>query len=48
MKLGGPVTKLGKRNETTSKIFDDDIMSENCDVIVVFPICGQFGAHPED
>ena len=36
MKLGGPVTKLDKRNKTTSKIFDDDVMSKNCDVIVVF------------
>ena len=32
MKLG-PVTKL-----------DDDLMSENCDVIAIFPIYGQFGA----
>ena len=29
MKLG-PVTKLDKRNKTTSKKFDDDVMSENC------------------
>ena len=43
MKLG-PVTKLDKRNKTTSKKFDDDVMSENCDVIVIFPIYGQFGA----
>ena len=42
MKLG-PETKLDKRNKTTSKKFDDDVMSENCDVIAVFPICGQFG-----
>ena len=41
MKLG-PVTKLFKRNKTTSKKFDDDIMSENCDVIIIFPIYGQF------
>ena len=43
MKLG-PVTKLYKRNKTTSKNFDDDVMSENCDVIVIFSIYGQFGA----
>ena len=39
----GPVTKLDKRNKTTSKTFDDDVMSENCDVIVIFRIFGQFG-----
>ena len=39
MKLG-PVTKLDKRNKTTSKSFDDDVMSANCDVIVIFPIYG--------
>ena len=31
-----PVTKIDKRNRTTSKKFDVDIMSENCDVIVIF------------
>ena len=40
----GSVTKLDKRNKTTSKKFDDDVMSKNCDVIVIFPIYGQFGA----
>ena len=43
MKLG-PVPKLDKRNKTTSKKFDDNVMSENCDVIAIFPIYGQFGA----
>ena len=43
MKLG-PVTKIDKRNKTTSKKFDDDVMSENCDVIVIFQIFHQFGA----
>ena len=43
MKLG-PVTKPDKRNKTTSRKIDDDIMSENCDVIFIFPIYGQFGA----
>ena len=42
MKLG-PVTKLHKRNETTSKKIDDDVMPENYDIIVTFPIYGQFG-----
>ena len=42
MKLG-PVTKHDKRNKTTSKKFDDDVMLANCDVIVIFPIYGQFG-----
>ena len=41
MKLG-PRTKLDKRKKTTSKKFDDDAMSENCDVIVNFSIYGQF------
>ena len=35
MKLG-PVTKLDKRNKITSKKFDDEVMSANCDVIVIF------------
>ena len=43
MKLG-PVTKLHKRSKTTLKKVDDDVMLENCDVIVIFPIYGQFGA----
>ena len=40
----GPVTKLDKREKATSKKFDDDVMSENCDIIVIFWIFGQFGA----
>ena len=43
MKLG-PVTKLDKKNKTTSKKFDDEVMSANWDVIVIFPIYGQFEA----
>ena len=39
-----PVTKFDKRNKTTSKNSDDDIMSGNCNVIVIFRILGQFGA----
>ena len=40
----GPVIKLDKRNKATSKKFDDDVMPENYDVIVIIPIYGQFGA----
>ena len=40
----GPVTKLDKKNKTPSKKPDDDIMSANCDAIVIFPIYGKFGA----
>ena len=43
MKLG-PVTKLDKRNKTMSKKIDVDVMSENCEVIDIFRIFGQFGA----
>ena len=39
----GPVTKIDKRNKKTSKKVDDDAMSINCGVIVIFPIYGQFG-----
>ena len=37
-------TKHHKRNKATSKKFDDDVMSANCDIIVIFPIDGQLGA----
>ena len=43
MKLG-PVTKLDERNKTTSKEFDDNVMSANCDIILIFPIYGQLEA----
>ena len=43
MKLG-QVTKLDKRNKKATKNIDDDLMSVTCDVIVFFPIYGQFGA----
>ena len=33
-----PVTKPNKRNKTMSKKFDVDVMSEICDVIVIFQI----------
>ena len=32
-----PVTKLHSRNKKTSIKFDDDVISENCDVISIFP-----------
>ena len=38
------VTKLDKENKKPSKKFDDYVMSENFDVIIIFPIYGQFGA----
>ena len=38
MKLG-LVTKVDKRNKTTSKKFGDD----DCEAIVIFPVYGQFG-----
>ena len=43
MKLG-TVTKRDKKNKMTSEKFGDDVMSGNCDVIVIFPIYIQFGA----
>ena len=43
MKLG-PVTKLDKRNKAMSKKFGDDVMSANCDFIVIFLVYDQFGA----
>ena len=46
MKLG-QVTKLDKKNKTTAEKVDDDVMSKNCDAIVIFPIYGQFGASRE-
>ena len=39
-----PVTRLYKRNKTTSKTFVNDAMSEDFDVIVIFSIYGHFGA----
>ena len=47
MKLG-PVTKLDKRNKTRSKQIDDDVISGNCGVTVIFTICGQFGDQKPD
>ena len=30
-----PITKIDKKNKITSKKFNDDVMSGNCDVIVI-------------
>ena len=43
MKIG-PVTKLEKRNKTTSKRFDDSIISKKFDIIIIFSIYDKFGA----
>ena len=40
-----PVAKLDKSNKATSKIFDDDVISANFNVIIIFTIYGQFGAY---
>ena len=42
MKLG-LVPKLDKRNKTTSKKIDGDVVSASCDIIVIFRIYGKFG-----
>ena len=35
--------KLGPETKATSKKIDNNFMSGNCDDIVIFPVCGQFG-----
>ena len=40
----GSVTKLDKRNKKMVEKTEDDVMSRNCDVIVIFLIYVQFGA----
>ena len=39
-----PVTTLAKSNMATLKKFDDDTISVNRDLILIFPIYGKFGA----
>ena len=39
-----PVTKLQGKYKTTSKKFDDNVISENCDAIAIFQIYAQFRA----
>ena len=43
MKLGLG-TKRGKRNTTMQKKIDDDVISANHDVFIIFPVYGGFGA----
>ena len=38
-----PVTKLDKKTWQRQKKFNDDFISPNCDVIVIFTVDGQFG-----
>ena len=40
----GPEIKLGKKNKAMSNQFDHDVMSLNCNVIIIFSMYGQFGA----
>ena len=39
-----PATKIDKRNKAMRKKIDDDGISVNFDVIIIFPIYSQFGA----
>ena len=39
-----PVTKIDKRNKTTSKKSACDVILRNCDVIAIFSIYGRVGA----
>ena len=39
-----PIIKLDKKNKAVSKKSDDDVISTNCDVIVIFSIYCQTGA----
>ena len=40
----GPVTKPDNKNKTTTKKFDDDVISKNCAVIAIFRIYSKSGA----
>ena len=40
----GPLTKIDKRNKAISKKNDEDVISENFDIIAIFSIYVQFGA----
>ena len=40
----GPVTTLDKKKKTILKNIDGNAMLTNCDVNLIFPIYGQFGA----
>ena len=39
-----PVTNIHRRNITTSKKIDDDVISKICNAIIIFAIFGQFEA----
>ena len=39
-----PITTLNKRNKILSKNFDNNVMSERYDVIIIFLIYDQLGA----
>ena len=39
-----PVNKINKKKKPESKTFEYNIIPENCDIIVIFPIYDQFGA----
>ena len=39
----GPVTNIEERKKNNLKKYDDDVMSANCNVIVICSIYGQFG-----
>ena len=39
-----PVIKIDKRKKTMSKKIDNDIMLADCNMIINFPIYGQFEA----
>ena len=41
------VTKLDKRNKKTSRKFDDNVMSANCDVNVIFSDLWRIWSYPE-
>ena len=40
----GSVTKLDKKKQNNVKKIEHDVISVNCDVIVIFPVYCQFGA----
>ena len=42
-----PVTKIDKRNKTTLKKFNDEVIPAICDVIVILSIYGQFMSNLE-
>ena len=47
IKVGPPITTLDKRNKSTSKKIDDDLMSENFEVFAVFFNLSPIWSNPE-